>query len=200
MNNKKRIPSYVIGIITATIAIIVTWVLMPIYGAVTGIVIGVLVAAVVYMVLNYFNQSHEASPGSEAEPEPVSPSDTGIESLLTINIALRKELIPEEIRALYESVIDQLIDLLPKVNSEISGGELAWVINRMATEYLPEKSIRPYLALDEATRRADDTISSVKESIAGMQSELKDVEDILSSHKSDEFNNKAKFLKSRFKM
>lgn len=198
MNNKTRIPFYVVGIITVMIAIIVSWILISVFGTVAGILTGLVVASIVYMVLKHFNKTNEVPLASEAEVE--SPSDIGIESLLTINIALRKEIIPEEIRTLYESVIDQLIDLLPKVNSEISGGELAWVINRMATEYLPEKSIRPYLALDEATRCADATISSVKESIAGMQSELKDVENILSAHKSDEFNNKAKFLKSRFKM
>jgi len=196
-NNETKIPSYVIGIITAVIAIIVTWNLIPVLGSITAVLIGLIVASVVYMVLNYFNQTEEPS---EIIAKPVSQSETSIESLLNINIALRKEIIPEEIRTLYESIIDQLIDVLPKVNSEVSGGELAWVINRMATEYLPEKSIRPYLSMDDAQRHAEETITSVKESIAGMQSELSDVQDILSSHKTDEFNNKAKFLKTRFKM
>jgi len=196
-NNETKIPSYVIGIITAVIAIIVTWILIPVLGSITGVLVGLIVASIVYMVLNYFNQTEEPS---EIIAEPVSLSETSIESLLNINIALRKEIIPEEIRTLYESIIDQLIDVLPKVNSEVSGGELAWVINRMATEYLPEKSIRPYLSMDDAQRHAEETITSVKESIAGMQSELSDVQDILSSHKTDEFNNKAKFLKTRFKM
>lgn len=196
-NNETKIPAYIIGIITAVIAIIVTWILIPVLGSIVGVLVGLIVAAVVYMVLNYFNQTEEVS---EVIAEPVSLSDSSIESLLNINIALRKEIIPEEIRTLYESIIDQLIDVLPKVNSEVSGGELAWVINRMATEYLPEKSIRPYLSMDDAQRHAEETITSVKESIAGMQSELSDVQDILSSHKTDEFNNKAKFLKTRFKM
>jgi len=196
-NNETKIPAYIIGIITAVIAIIATWILIPALGSITGALVGLIVASIVYMVLNYFNQTEEAS---EIIAEPASPSDASIESLLSINIALRKEIVPEEIRTLYESIIDQLIDVLPKVNSEVSGGELAWVINRMATEYLPEKSIRPYLSMDDAQRHAEDTITSVKESIAGMQSELSEVQDILSSHKTDEFNNKAKFLKTRFKM
>lgn len=196
-NNETKIPAYVIGIITAIIAIIVTWILIPTLGSITGVLVGLIVAAVVYMVLNYFNQTKEPT---EIIEESVSLSDSSIESLLNINIALRKEIIPEEIRSLYESIIDQLIDVLPKVNSEVSGGELAWVINRMATEYLPEKSIRPYLLMDDAQRHTEETINSVKESVAGMQSELTEVQDILSSHKTDEFNNKAKFLKTRFKM
>ena len=196
-NNETKIPAYIIGIITAVIAIIVTWILISVLGSIVGVLVGLVVAGVVYMVLNHFNQTEEPS---EIITEPVSLSETSIESLLNINIALRKEIIPEEIRTLYESIIDQLIDVLPKVNSEVSGGELAWVINRMATEYLPEKSIRPYLSMDDAQRNAENTITSVKESIAGMQSELSDVQDILSSHKTNEFNNKAKFLKTRFKM
>lgn len=196
-NNETKIPAYIIAVITAVIAIIVTWILIPALGSIVAVLVGLIVASVVYMVLNYFNQTKEPS---EIIAEPASLSDISIESLLNINIALRKEIIPEEIRSLYESIIDQLIDVLPKVNSEISGGELAWVINRMATEYLPEKSIRPYLSMDEIQRNAEDTITSVKESIAGMQSELSEVQEILSSHKTDEFNNKAKFLKTRFKM
>lgn len=196
-NNETKIPAYIIGIITAVIAIIVTWILIPTLGVITGVLVGLIVASVVYMVLNYFNQTEAPS---ELIAEPVSLADSSIESLLSINIELRKEIIPEEIRTLYESIIDQLIDVLPKVNSEVSGGELAWVINRMATEYLPEKSIRPYLSMDDVQRHAEDVITSVKESIAGMQSELSEVQEILSSHKTDEFNNKAKFLKTRFKM
>ena len=196
-NNETKVPAYIIGIITAVIAIIVTWILIPALGSITGVLVGLVVASVVYMVLNYFNQTEAPS---ELIAEPVSLADSSIESLLSINIELRKEIIPEEIRTLYESIIDQLIDVLPKVNSEVSGGELAWVINRMATEYLPEKSIRPYLSMDDVQRHAEDVITSVKESIAGMQSELSEVQEILSSHKTDEFNNKAKFLKTRFKM
>ena len=196
-NNETRIPAYIVGIITAVIAIIVTWILISAIGSITGVLVGLIVASVVYMVINHFNKTEQTS---ETVAEPVSLSDTSIESLLNINIALRKEIIPEEIRSLYESIIDQLIDVLPKVNSEVSGGELAWVINRMATVYLPEKSIKPYLSMDDAQRHAEDTITSVKESIAGMQSDLSDVQDILSSHKTDEFNKKAKFLKTRFKM
>lgn len=196
-NNETKMPAYIIGIITAIIAIIITWILIPTLGSITGVLVGLIVASVVYMVLNYFNQTEKPS---EVIAVPVSPSDTGIESLLNVNIAIRKKIIPEKIRTLYESIIDQLIDVLPKVNSEVSGGELAWVINRMATEYLPEKSIRPYLMLDDSQRQEEDTVNAVKESIAGMQSELSDVQEILSSHKTDEFNNKAKFLKTRFKM
>tara|TARA_R110002074_G_scaffold366065_1_gene539865 strand:+ start:428 stop:1018 length:591 start_codon:yes stop_codon:yes gene_type:complete len=195
--NKIKMPAYIISIITAVIAIIVTWVLVPVLGSIIGILVGLLVAGVVYGLLNHFNQTEKPS---EIIAEPVSLADSSIESLLNINIALRKEIIPEEIRTLYESIMDQLIEVLPIVNSEVSGGELAWVINRMATEYLPEKSIRPYLSMDDAQRHAEETITSVKESIAGMQSELSEVQEILSSHKTDEFNNKAKFLKARFKM
>ncbi|MBV1950690.1 MAG: hypothetical protein KUG64_00640 [Cycloclasticus sp.] len=196
-NSKTKIPSYIVGIITAVIAMIVVWVLTPVLGTTIGLLVGFVVAGVVYMVLNSVNQTGTPP---EITVEPVNLSDTSIESLLAINIALRKEIIPEEIRALYESIIDQLIEVLPTVNSDVSGGELAWVINRMATEYLPEKSIKPYLAMGDAQRHAADTMASVKDSIAGMQSELSDVQNMLSSHKTDEFNNKAKFLKARFKM
>lgn len=129
-----------------------------------------------------------------------SPTEIAIDSLLTINLALRKTIIPESLQSSFELIIDQLIAILPRVNSEALDGELAWVINRMATEYLPNKSVNPYLALDEATRNEENTIASVKEGLASMAKELDEVDKILSSRKSNEFNMKAKFLKQRFNM
>ena len=178
--NNKIISYLIIGLVTVVAFILLYFV--------TGLVLSTILK----------KQMDERDKSSMAEEEALSAEDVGINALLNINIELRKTIIPASIRDAFEQVIDQLIDLLPKVNAASPDSELAWVINRMATEYLPEKSVKPYLALDEQARHDESTMSTVLEGLAGMKAELSDVESILASRQTNEFNNKAKFLKRRF--
>ena len=167
-------------------------------GMSSSLIIAILVGIAFYIISEY--NSGKSDEKSTDEELPKSESDIGIESLLSINILLRKCIMPAKVRDEFERIIDQLIDLLPKVNLAGPDGELAWVINRMATEYLPEKSIKPYIALDEAGRHDEATITAVEEGLAGMKSELAEVEELLAARSTNEFNSKAKFMKQRFKM
>ena len=190
--NNKIISYLIIGLVTVVAFILLYFVT----GLVLSTIIAVAAGFVVYFILK--KQMVERDESSMAEEEAFSAEDVGINALLNINIELRKTIIPASIRDAFEQVIDQLIDLLPKVNAASPDSELAWVINRMATEYLPEKSVKPYLALDEQARHDESTMSTVLEGLAGMKAELSDVESILASRQTNEFNNKAKFLKRRF--
>jgi len=160
-----------------------------------SLVIALIIAIAFYLLMTGNDDSDDGD--DDEEPDE---TEIGIESLLMLNIELRKCIMPEAIRDQFEQIIDQLIALLPKINQTGSEGELAWVINRMATEYLPEKSVRPYIKLEETDRHDEATITSVEEGLAGMQAELNEVETILASRQSSEFNAKAKFLKQRFKL
>ncbi len=182
-----------VGIIIVGITLLLSFFISLLMSGLVGIVSGL----VVYFILKQGKDDATQSTPSN-EPAPKNDSEQGIELLLVANITLRKAVIPEKIRDVYEEIIDQLIALLPRVNESSPDGELAWVINRMATEYLPQKSIKPYLALSEGERQDKDVIEKVIESLSGMKSELEDVKDILSQRKTNEFNTKAKFLKQRF--
>lgn len=166
----------------------------------SSVFIAFLLGLAFYFLAQFFTDKDSSSDKDSIAAETKSEAEIGIESLLSINIQLRKCIMPLHVRDTFEKIIDQLLDLLPKINSAGPDGELAWVINRMATEYLPEKSIKPYIALDEEARNDEATINSVEESLAGMQAELAEVESILAARNTNEFNAKAKFMKQRFKM
>lgn len=167
-----------------------------------SLVLSLLPAIIVTVILYFiFRASSQASKGANTEddeaPE-MSDERKGIEALLAINLQLRKTIVPSIVRDSFEQVIDQLLDVLPEVNQASPDGELAWVINRMSTEYLPEKSIKPYLALDEERRHDQTTMAEVEKALSGMKAELDEVQQILAQRKTSEFSNKAKFLKQRF--
>jgi len=185
-------------IIAGLIAVAVTVILSFFISLAVSGVIAIAAAVIIYFILASKKGDDKATDSTVTAQETDSIGDKGIESLLDINLLLRKSIVPVDIRDSFEQVIDQLLDLLPKVNEAGPDGELAWVINRMATEYLPEKSIKPYLDLDEANRHDKATMDAVEDSLVGMKSELADVESILSKRKTTEFNKKAKFLKQRF--
>lgn len=159
--------------------------------------LSLLVAIACALAFYFFVKKPGADEEDEAETPPSS-NELAVEALLSVNLELRKTIVPAEMREAFESIIDQLLKILTEATELDADSELGWVINRMATEYLPEKSIRPYLMLDESMRHDQGTIASVLEGLAGMKKELADVEDILSSRKTNEFNAKAKFLKHRF--
>jgi len=163
-----------------------------------SLVIAVVIAVVFYLLFTGSDGGGDSDDTVDAkEPDE---TEVGIESLLMLNIELRKCIMPESVRDQFEQIIDQLLALLPEINQTGAEGELAWVINRMATEYLPEKSVRPYIKLDDSARHDAATITSVEEGLAGMKAELTEVETILASRQNSEFNAKAKFLKQRFKL
>ena len=162
-----------------------------------SIIVGMVAGAIVHFMVNKDKGQTETA-AATAETKDVDAVDAAIESLLDSNLALRKTIIPQDLRQAFEDTIDKLIALLPEVNAKSKDNELTWVINRIATEYLPEKSLKPYLALDDTSRNDEETIASVMDGLNSMKSELLEVESMLSDRKMNEFNAKAKFLKQRF--
>lgn len=162
-----------------------------------SIIVGMVAGAIVHFMVNKDKGQTETA-AATAETKDVDAVDAAIESLLDSNLALRKTIIPQDLRQAFEDTIDKLIALLPEVNAKSKDSELTWVINRIATEYLPEKSLKPYLALDDTSRNDEETIASVMDGLNSMKSELLEVESMLSDRKMNEFNAKAKFLKQRF--
>jgi hypothetical protein len=163
-----------------------------------GLVGGLIACLVSYLYLSKLESAKsEASNEAKAE-EPVNEIENSLQSLVLLNIEIRKTIIPENVQKVLEATIDDLVNILPLVNDAVPGGELYWVVNRMATEYLPEKSVRPYLSLSEGQRSSEDVITKLLDGLTGIQSELKEIDELLINKNSNEFNTKAKFLKHRF--
>lgn len=157
-----------------------------------GLILGALAA---YL---YFSDGKKS--GKNAEPQQEEPAtdkaSDPTENLLNQNLTLRKARIADDVLQAYEALIDQLLRVWPRISASTPEGELAWVVNRMATEYLPNKSITPYINMPKAERtQAGD---SVVESLQGMSSELTEIEQMLDDQVTGEFDRKAKFLKQRF--
>ncbi|PHS13189.1 MAG: hypothetical protein COA86_17725 [Kangiella sp.] len=187
-------------LITSVILAIIILAILSIF---IGLAISVLVAILVgFATFWLVSGKNDEKTKSEDENVELSVTDIGQQALLMANLDLRKSIISPELRTNYESLIDLLIELLPLVNGA-SGetehtNELSWVINRMATEYLPNKSINPYLKLTDSERLNDKVVSEVLENINSMKKELDDVKEIIIKKNNSEFSRKAKFLKQRF--
>lgn len=121
------------------------------------------------------------------------------EDLLALNLLLRKSSIASELIEISEAVIDQLLTLLPRIEAADSpSGDLAWTVKRIASEYLPNKCIHPYLKLSAEDRSSAQAIDQFKSNITGLSQELARVTDTLSKRDSAEFSTKAKFLSQKF--
>ncbi len=188
MEYKKYLPFF--------LGLAVFVVLTLLVNLVIGVVIAVVVALAIYFLLKDKDKSHEKLP--EEGQGPLDLLEQSYKSLVDCNIALRKAYIPDEMRAAFETVIDKVLEILAPANNDSPNSELTWVINRVATEYLPNKSIKPYLSLNEDDRFSESVINEVKQGLSGIEKELNSVFDILASRKTTEFNAKAKFLKQRF--
>tara|TARA_R110002072_G_scaffold163353_2_gene315823 strand:+ start:1083 stop:1601 length:519 start_codon:yes stop_codon:yes gene_type:complete len=163
-----------------------------------GLIGGLIACLVSYLYLSKLEPAKSKDSNKTKTEEPVNEIENSMQSLVLLNIEIRKTIIPKNIQKALETTIDDLVNILPLVNDAAPGGELYWVVNRMATEYLPEKSIRPYLSLNQEQRSSEEVITTLLDGLKGIQSELKDIGELLISKNTNEFNTKAKFLKHRF--
>ncbi|MFT6732752.1 MAG: hypothetical protein ACJAS9_000934 [Polaribacter sp.] len=182
-------------ITSVILAIIVLVILSIFFGLAISLIIAILIGLATFWLVS--NNNNEKSNATDEVVE-LSATEIGNKALLMANLELRKNIISPALRENYEALIDQLIELLPLVNDSATQNELSWVINRMATEYLPKKSITPYLKLSESERLDIKIISEVQENIKSMGKELSDVKEMIIKKSNNEFAQKAEFLKQRF--
>lgn len=166
----------------------------------TSIIITIFIIAAIAAAIFFFKKSAKTDQPDLSSRQPVvtDPTDQAQQQLLDCNLRLRKQGVQGIVLEKYEQLIDRLLGIIPDINQQYPDGELTWVINRIAAEYLPEKSVTPYLALDIGQRESADTIRSVTEGIEAMIREVDEVVELLATRKSSDFDSKAKFLKQRF--
>jgi hypothetical protein len=132
------------------------------------------------------------APAKEAEPDPV-------QDLLALNLKIRKEALARPLATRCETLIDLLVDLIPRVEqAEESSGELAWTVNRIASDYLPNRCVYPFLAMTGEDRESPEQIERFEQSLTVLEQNLNEVADMLSRRDRNEFATKAKFLQHRF--
>ncbi len=163
------------------------------------ILIAVAVLIVVGVAFWWWLKKAAAKIPEAGDITPASKDPDVPEQLLDLNLEVRRACIPNEVTMQTESVIDQLRDLLPKVEEKASPtGELSWMVRRIATEYLPNKCLRPYLNLDDSAQKEPEMLVSVKQGLTALSAELDGISETLKDQDESEFNKKALFLKRKF--
>ncbi|MCI5108428.1 MAG: hypothetical protein MRY49_01110 [Candidatus Pacebacteria bacterium] len=139
----------------------------------------------------------KANPVQEKDPvnEPEDKTVENISILQDLNLHVRKHSLPECVIQSFESVVDSLRSLLPRVNSERPSMDIVWVVNRIANKHLPEITMRfVSLSCDAQNSSANQFMSSMNE----LDKELGDINDILDSQDQQLFTNKAEFIRRRY--
>ena len=98
-----------------------------------------------------------------------------------------------------EDIIDSLINLLPRIEEQDTlDGELSWTVRRIASEYLPNKCVYPYIRLSQAQRDSEENISSLNQSLSKLKTEITNIDELIAKKDVQSFKSKAEFLNQRF--
>jgi hypothetical protein len=119
-----------------------------------------------------------------------------LQQLLELNITIRTEGFPDEVRDHLEAVIDILRDIVPKLNQRHQGVDVTWLVNRVVMSYLPVDIVGPFVALDDDQR--DARANQCIESLSGLKRELRDIQESLRNQTDTNFAISARFLRDRF--
>jgi hypothetical protein len=155
------------------------------------IIVIAIIAVTAYSLIKHFSKEKP----KDAEQNVAKPSPT--QDLLALNLVIRKATIGSTLTVRCEAIIDRLIALFPRIESHVcASGEFAWTINRIASEYLPNKCVLPFINLKDAAR--DNASEEFINNLQTLEQELLDIEALLSKNDQKEFDNKSLFLKAKF--
>lgn len=160
-----------------------------------------LIAVITWLVVRVFKSTSQPPKTTAAPPlSKTAAADRGVVALLghllKLNLEMRDQRLGGQVLKLAEQVIDQLRSLLPRLNAEHQGQDLTWTVNQLASHYLPEKTIRPYLKLSATNRTAQE--ESVLASLKQLHQQLVRVATLVDTRAVGEFERAAAFIKERF--
>jgi len=156
----------------------------------TLIVIAIVAIAAFFIAKPYFKEKSETTNSDIVPPSPE-------QNLLELNLLIRKAAIGSALTLKCETIIDQLIAIFPRVEKhECASGEFAWTVKRIATEYLPNKCVLPFIGLKDDAR--DGASEEFINNLQILEQELVDIDTLLSKNDKKEFENKSLFLKAKF--
>lgn len=133
-----------------------------------------------------------------ADPNKVR-SDLAVETLLKLNLDIRVSGIAEKTMITCEEIIDSLINQLPRIEEQDTlDGELSWTVRRIASEYLPNKCVYPYIRLSKEQRATEENTASIHQSLSKLKTEITNIDELIAKKDAQSFKAKAEFLKQRF--
>lgn len=156
--------------------------------------VAAVVAIAVHRWLGAEAPERETEAGESAE-EGEAKWISSLENLVELNIAIREQVLAEEVTAKLESNIDVMRRLLPELNDQYAGSELTWTVNRMAADYLP-RIVHPFIQLPPSARAEHQR--ELLGSLSGLEAELENIQGLVRDQKVGDFRAKAAFLRTRF--
>lgn len=204
MENKghffKSFIAYFAGFVIVFAVLLGAGIVPKIIWALIGLtVIAFLAAALLAVVKPLKGSSDSTGKPAENPPEPVSPLDQaalkGLENLVRLNLKARESGLDSDLLTGLEQLVDRLFDILPRLNEEHRGSELAFVVNKIAGEYLSQIT-GSYLGLSADSRTGQkDELARV---LSGLNDEVLEIIKIVDDQTTGEFKTHAKFISTKF--
>lgn len=196
----KSFMAYFAGLVLVFAVLLGAGIVPKIVWAVIGLgVIAFLAAALLAVVkpLGGVN-SKEATPKEEPADHVsalTQKAREGLENLVRLNLKARESGMDEDLLINLEQLVDRLFDILPRLNQEHRGSELAFVVNKIAGEYLNQIT-GTYLGLsaDARTSQKDE----LKRVLGGLNDEVLEIIKIVDDQMTGEFKTHAKFISTKF--
>ena len=116
-------------------------------------------------------------------------------SLINLNSFIRLKEFSDEMIKKIETIIDKLIDLLPKLNQNHPTSNMTIIANNITTDYLP-KIVKEFSEMSPENRgKAKSTFSN---NVSSMENDIDRMMDHLEKREVDDFEIESVFLQSRF--
>ena len=116
-------------------------------------------------------------------------------SLINLNSFIRLKEFPDEMIKKIETIVDKLIDLLPKLNQNHPTSNMTIIANNITTDYLP-KIVKEFSEMSPENRgKAKSTFSN---NVTSMENDIDRMMNHLEKREVDDFEIESEFLQSRF--
>lgn len=103
--------------------------------------------------------------------------------------------VPRIVLSELEEMIDNLFEILPRLNEMHSGTELAYVVNKISGEYLHEL-LNTFIGLSSESRSVQE--KELVNILQGLNKEIREIKEIVESQKVGDFRTHARFIKAKF--
>jgi hypothetical protein len=204
MDNKERFfksfIAYFAGFVIVFAVLLGAGIVPKIIWALIGLTVIAFLAAALLAVVKPLKGSPDST-GKPAEnpPEPASPLDQaalkGLENLVRLNLKARESGLDSDLLTGLEQLVDRLFDILPRLNEEHRGSELAFVVNKIAGEYLSQIT-GSYLGLSADARTGQK--AELVRILSGLNDEVLEIIKIVDDQMTGEFKTHAKFISTKF--
>ena len=204
MENKgrflKSFIAYFVGLLIAFSVLMAVGIVPKILWALIGLGVISALAAALLAVVKPLGESpgKTETPGESRENTASQQEKTtleGLENLVRLNLKSRESGLETDLLSSLELLVDRLFDILPRLNQLHRGSELAFVVNKIAGQYLNQIT-GAYLGLSAEARIGQK--EELKRILTGLNDEVLEIIRIVDEQITGEFKTHAKFISTKF--